>query len=180
MGFHDNAGNYHAFRGSVPISLYDWREVDANGDVGDATANGGLLASDTTPILRGATTTERQEISWATGDEDPIACHLPLPPDFSAGDDVLIELDVSSGTTDAASFVVQTGWQGSSSAPVSDTADDSETLSASEHRITVRIAHADIPAGARHVTVQLTPPAHATNAIQLHNAELTFVRKVVS
>lgn len=156
---------------STPISLYLFREVDANSDVGNTVANGGILASDTTPILRG-NAAETQEISWATGNTDPIAVHLTLPANFSGATAATIDLWVNSGTTDAATFTVESGWDGG--ALVSDSADDSGTKSATTHKITATIAAADIPDTAQNVTIILTPAAHATNAIQLLGARLNY------
>lgn len=161
--------------GSLLFSLYDFREVDANSDVGAITANGGILASDTTPILRG-NAAETQEISWATGNADPIALQTALPPDFDGTGDVTVELWVNSGTTDAATFTVESGFDGG--ALVSDSADDTATKSATTHRITATIAAADIPDSAAFLTLVLTPAAHATNAIQLQSLRLSYRKKL--
>lgn len=153
----------------IPISLYAWREVSSGGDVANVAGIGGHLASDTTPILRGDAA-ESQEISWATGNADLIAVHLTLPSTFNGAQDVTLDLWVSSGATDAATFTVETGWDGG--ALVSDTADDSATKSATKHKITATIAAADIPNSAQFVTIILTPAAHASDTIQLHGARL--------
>jgi len=175
MGFHDNNGFYHEHRSPLLISLHSFREADANGDVGAITANGGILASDTTPVMRGASGLIAQELSWATGNADPIVTQIPLPEDFDGRDDVLIDLWVNSGTTDAATFTVATSWDGA--ATVSDTATDA-TPSATTHKITARVAAADIPDRATSLTVLLTPAAHATNAIQLRNVRGSYVARV--
>lgn len=159
------ATGFHGF------SLYDFREVSSAGDVGNITANGGILASDTTPILRGDAA-ETQEIVWATGNADPIACHITLPPTFSGAAVATVDLWVYSGATDAASFTVETGWDGG--ALVSDTADDSTTKSATLHKITATVAAADIPNAARLLTLILTPPTHASDAIALLGVGLNF------
>ncbi len=159
--------------GSVNLSLYDLREVTSGGDVGNIAANGGLLASDTTPILRGDAN-DSQEVSWATGNADVVAFSRTLPPDFDGTGDVTLELYVSSGTTNAATFTVESSWD--AGAVVSDSASDAATKSATVHKITATIAAADIPDTASFVTVLLTPAAHATDTIQLHAARLLYVR----
>lgn len=161
----------------IPLSLYDFREVDASSDVGNAAANGGLLASDTTPILRG-NAAESQEISWAAGNVDPIALQTTLPPDFDGSANVTLELWVNSGTTNGASFTVETGWDGG--ALVSDAVDDSATKSATTHKVTATIAAADVPDTAAFLTLVLTPPTHATDAIQLLGARLLYKRKLLT
>jgi hypothetical protein len=162
---------------TIELSLNDVREVDANTDISNIAANGGLLASDTTPILRGDAA-ESWEISWATGNADIIALQKALPFDFSGASDVTVQLMVSSGSTDAASFTVESGWDGA--ALVSDSVDDSATKSATKHNVTATIAAADIPDTARYLTLILTPPAHATNAIQIHGIRLLYERARVA
>ena len=154
----------------VPLPLYMWREVDANSDVGNAAANGGILASDTTPALEG-NAAETQQARWVTGNADPICCTVILDADFSGGGNATLDLWVSSGAVgpDAASFTVETGWDGG--ALVSDTATDGSP-GASMHKITATIAAADIPDTARVLTVVLTPAAHANDAIQFFGAYL--------
>jgi hypothetical protein len=175
MGYTDNSGVYHAFREQLPVSLDDFRECDANGDVGAIAANGGILASDTTPILRGANTLISQELSWAASNSDPIRAQFSLPENFDGRDDVLVEMWVNSGTTDAASMVVGTSWD--AGATVTDTADDAATKSATTHKITARIAAADIPDSPSSLTLLITPPAHTTNAIQLTNVRVLYTAK---
>lgn len=176
MPYTDNQGFYHAYHGRKLVSVNDFREV-ASGDVGNIVANGGLLASDTTPILRGASTGISQEISWAAGNSDPIVCQFALPSNFDGKDDVLIDLWVNSGTTNAATMSVATSWD--AGATVTDSASDAATLSATTHKITAVIAAADIPDAASFVSLQLTPPTHATDAIQLSGVVIRFNEKTV-
>lgn len=156
---------------SIPVNLNSWREVDSSGDVSNIAANGGILASDTTPILR-ADAAESFEISWATGNVDPISTSLMLPDDFDGSVACYLDLRLYSGSTDAASFVVETGWDGG--ALVSDTATDTSTKSATPHNVVTTIAAADIPDSPSVVTIALTPPTHGTNAIQLQGARLRY------
>lgn len=159
----------------VLIPLTAFREVTSNGDVGNIVANGGVLASDTTPIYR-ADTNKSHEISWAAANVDPIAVQLSLPSDFDGSQDVTVSLEVytdntGGGGVNAATFSLETSWDGE--AVVTDTATD-ETPATTVHTITATIAAADIPDGATRVTVQLTPAAHADDPIQLVSASLTY------
>jgi hypothetical protein len=86
--------------------------------------------------------------------------------------DVTLELEVYSGTTDAATMTIETSWDGG--AVVSDTADDAATKSATRHTITGTIAAADIPDTAKNLTIMLTPGAHATNTTQIVGARLLY------
>jgi hypothetical protein len=150
---------------TILIDLDDWHEVTSGGDVGNIVAIGGNLASDTTPILRGDAA-ESWEIGWATGDVDPISYATSLPAGFDGTRDVFFDLGVYSGTTDAATFTVETSWDGGTL--VSDSCTDTSTKSATRHIVTATIAAADIPDSPSHVTIALTPTnAHATNAYQV-------------
>jgi hypothetical protein len=171
------AGSYAAFRKPLRLSLHDFRECDANGDVGAITANGGILASDTTPIMRGAAGLISQEISWAASNSDPIIAQTTLPEDFDGRGNVFVELWVNSGTTDPATFTVATSW--SAGATVSDTATDG-AKSATTHKISCEIDAADIPDGATHLTLMLTPAAHTTNAIQMENIRVGYLPRAVA
>lgn len=169
---------FSATGGCVPIQLSAFREVSATGDVGDAAAIGGVLASDTTPILLGLATTNDWSIQWATTEVDPIGCSFMLPPDFDGTANATLDLVVASGSSDAATFAVYTSWDGG--AEVTDSADDSGTKSATAHTISATIAAADIPDVPKRVTFRLTPGAHATNAINLLGARLTYKRKLLT
>ncbi len=163
---------------AIPLPLFSCFEVDGTNDVAViavASGNGGKLAADTTPILRGRATTNNIELSWATGNVDPIAWEVPLPYDVDDTQDVTIELVINSGTTDAATMGVFTSWDGG--AEVTDSASDASTKSATDHTITGTIAAADVPASPKHVTIRLVPPTHGSNAIQLSGARLLYVPK---
>jgi hypothetical protein len=160
--------------GFLPIDLLAFRETSADGDVGDITANGGILASDTSPILRA--TGKTQEISWAAGNADPISVALVLPPSFVGTSDVTVDLwvytdNAGGGGIDAATFTVESSWDGG--AAVSDTATDG-TPAITIHKNTATIANADIPNTARLVTFILTPAAHAADPIQLVGMAVNF------
>jgi len=161
----------------ILLSLNDFFEVDSSGDVAAiavASGNGGNLAADTTPIKRGDSA-ESLELSWATGNVDPIQAQIGLPDDIDDGQDFYVDLDVNSGTTDAATMAVETGWNGGTL--VVDSASDAATKSATTHTITATVAAADVPASPKRLTLALTPPTHATNAIQLSRVGLRYYPK---
>ena len=164
--------------GYINIPLTSWREVSATGDVSNIAGNGGVLASDTTPVYDAVATSNEHEILWATGNADPIGISLGLPRDFDDTADATLDLEVSSGTTDAATIVCASAWSaGAAGTEVSDSTSDTATKSATPHRVSITIAGSDIPAGARRVTIRLTPPTHATDTIALHATGLAYKRK---
>lgn len=166
---------------SIPISLMSFREATSGADVGDAAANGGILASDTTPILRGDAN-KSQEIAWAAGNADALACQITLPTDFDGTANATLDLFVytdnaGGGGIDAATFTVESSWDGG--ATVSDTATDGSPAT-SIHKITATIAAADIPDTASIVSLLLTPAAHAADPTQLVGARLNYKRKLLT
>lgn len=158
---------------SIPVSLYSLREVTSGGDVANIAANGGILASDTTPIMRGDAANSA-EVVWVTGDVDPVGFQLSLPTGADGTVAAYLDLEVYSGTTNAATMGVASSWNGA--AEVTDSASDSGTNSATAHTITATIAAADIPDAPTRVTFRITPPTHATDAIGLVGARLRFKR----
>jgi hypothetical protein len=170
----DSKGNYHAYLQTIPLSLVNFREATA-GDVGAVAAVGGLLASDTTPALSGTGATVSQQASWAASNVDQILIDVALPEDFDGSENAFVELFVSSGTTNPASFSVATSWDGG--ANVTDTA--TGQASATTHKITAVIDKADIPDKPSYVSIALTPAAHGTDAIVLKSARLRYFKRNV-
>ncbi len=171
---------FSAVGGYVSIPLSEWREVTSAGAVGDITANGGVLASDTTPVYGAVTTSNEHSILWATGNVDPIGVSFALPRDFDDTADATLDLEVASGTTNPATIVCASTWSaGAAGTEVSDSTSDTGTKSATAHRLSITIDAGDIPAGARRVTFRLTPPSHSTNTILLFAAGLAYKRKLL-
>lgn len=159
-----------ASAGHVDIPLNCFRET-ASGDVGDTTANGGVLSSNTTPILEGAGATGAQRINWATGNVDPISASISLPPDFDGTAACSVGLIcASAGTTNDFDAVIITNWDGG--ADVSDTVVD--TAATAVHASSATVAAADIPDAPLSVAVTITPPTHATDAFYLYGVRIRY------
>lgn len=153
----------------IGVPIADLRIVDSNTDVGNIAAIGGVTASDTAPSLIGDTP-KSFALHWATLSSVAVAIHVPIPGGVDGQSDVTVELDVLSGTTDAATFTVQTGWD--HAALVSDSASDAATKSATAHTISATVAAADVPDGAKNLTLILTPAAHTTDVIELQGVRV--------
>lgn len=172
----DAQGNYYAFRTALNTSLNDLREA-TTGDVGAIAANGGLLASDTTPALSGTGSTIAQQVLWVAGNVDQVLLHKSLPEDFDGRDDVLVDLWVASGgTADLASFTVLSSWDAGAS--VSDAATDL-AASTTVRKITARISAADIPDAPSNLSLAFVPAAHATDTIALLGYRISYVERVL-
>ena len=158
--------------GYVTVPLASFREVDANGDVGAITANGGILASDTTPILRGSSA-ESFEIAWAASNNDAIQAAISLPRDLDDTRDVTFLVTTSSaGTTDLASFTFETGWDNGTL--VSDTCTGLASTTITD--CTVTVAAADVPASPKNVSIVLAPTAHTTDVKLLHGVVMRYFK----
>lgn len=168
-----------ARRGEINISLDEFRIVSSGGDVGAIAAIGGVLGSDTVPIGRGDAA-ETSEIHWAAASAIIVKYCKTLPADFSGASDVTVRLFVRTdnaggGGIEAATFTVETGWDGG--ALVSDAATDA-TPAITLHSVDATVAAADIPDAPSVLTLMLTPGTHANDPIQLLGAKILYTRKV--
>ena len=147
----------------IPIPLTTLREV-TNFDVGNIAANGGILASDTTPVLDAinAATDGCQRVLWAINNTDSVMFQTALPPNLDVASDVVIHTRVMAGTTDAMGFTTKAHFnEGDGS--IADTGETIQTATWTEKIIT--IAAADVPAGAQTLTVELTPNGGGTTDV---------------
>lgn len=171
--------NAISVQGFIPLSLMQFREA-ATMAVGNAAANGGVLASDTTPILQpiNGATDGCQELVWAASNNDAVITTVALPPDLDdTADLVLHTRTVSGGTTNAVGFTVDT-WFNEGDTKVTDTSETNQTTSWAE-KITT-IAAADVPSGAQTITISLTPVAHTTDTMAMSAAWLEYKRKLLT
>lgn len=165
--------------GFLSIPLNAWREAAAF-DVGAITANGGILASDTTPVLSAINdaTDGCQRILWASSNNDQIITSIPLPPDLDTDSDLVLHTRIASGgTTNAVGFTVDSFFN-EGDTKVVDTSETNQTTGYLEKIAT--IAAADIPTGAQILTLGLTPAAHTTDTLALTAAWLEYTRKVAA
>jgi len=161
--------------GFLGIPLNSFREA-ATFDVGAITANGGILASNTTPVLDAidAATNGCQRILWASSNNDQVVTSVVLPPDFDdTADLILHNRIVSGGTTNAVGFTVETFFNEGDTL-VSDTSGTNQTTTYAE--VLTTIATADVPAS-QTITIGLTPVAHTTDTLAMTAAWLEYTKK---
>jgi hypothetical protein len=155
----------------IDVPLTALREVSTMA-VGNIAANGGLLASDTTPILgpiNGATA-GCQRIQWASSNNDVVMFQVSLPANMYVDGDITLSARIASGgTTNAVGFTV-TSYFGETGAAVTDTTGTNQTTTYS--MVTATIAAADVVA-ASVLTVSLTPAAHTTDTLNLTGLSLS-------
>lgn len=166
-------------QGFIPLSLTDLRET-TNFNVGNIAANGGLLASDTTPVLSAinGATDGCQVLTWVASNNDQVTFSTALPPNLDDAADVVVHFRLKSGgTTDAVGFTLASYFNEGDTA-VADTSETNQTSTYAEKIAT--IAAADVPAGAQTLTVGLTPVAHTTDTLVLSGLWVEFTTKILA
>lgn len=162
----------------IPVSLTELREV-SSGDVANTAGNGGVLASDTTPILEAinGVTDGCQRLNWATSDSDAVMLQKPLPPDLNTSADIVLHFRASSDGTNNPELNIAS-WFNEGDTKVEDATAAISVATYTEY--TATIAAADVPAGAQILTSIITPATHAQDALYLTGVWIEYTRKLVS
>ena len=165
-----------AVPGYLPLDITGLREIATN-DIQNLAAHGGIMASDSTPLLQrvNAATDKALRVVWAAGNVNEAQfAPVTMPPNLDASSDVTVHLlALMSGATDTPTIDVQV-FDG-----IGDTEMGGATgaLSSSLQELTVTIGNADItghPLG--FFNIALVPGTHATDAVHLHGAWLEYTR----
>ncbi len=164
------------FTVSIPLSAF--REVDANGDVSNIAANGGVLASDTTPIYeslaQGSDGDNALVLHWASSNNDVIAVNVVLDAAVNVAADLVVHFRIVSGSTaDAQGFSMESFFN-EGDTKITDTSGTNQTTTWEE--VTATIAAADIPTGARTLTINLVPNAHTNDLMKMSSCWVTGVK----
>lgn len=158
---------FAAMREVVSNDLSGTTSIGAAGSAGIAITS--LLHKHSTPALEftNADTDSAMRLHWAASNSDAVAFQVPLPPHLDPSEDLAIKFYGSmAGTTDSVVVASDAFFD------VGDTKveDNSGTVSTVTNALyTITIASADIPIGARTVSVELTPGAHTTDAMYMYS-----------
>lgn len=161
--------------GFIPVSLTTVREVVTNA-IPNASSNGGLLASDTTPILNltNGDTDSALRLSWAASNSDAITFQVPLPPDLDTNSNVEVHVRAAmEGATDTP-VISADSFFNEGDTKVED--DSAAVTGTSYAEYTITIAAADVPAGAQTLSCELTPGAHTTDALYVTAIWVEYAR----
>lgn len=161
--------------GFIPVPLTTVRETVSNA-IPNAAANGGLLASDTTPILQltNGDTDSALRLAWAASNSDPIIFQVALPPDLDVTGNVEVHLRAAmAGATDTPVISADSYFNEGDTKVEDDSAAVSGTTYAEK---TITIAASDVPAGAQTLTVELTPGAHTTDILYVTAIWVEYTR----
>ncbi len=169
--FTGNIMVYESTQRFIPLSLVNAREVTA-GDPGNISVNGGILASDTTPILEaanGATNSELR-INWASSNVDPIAISTALPPDINVAADLVFHFRATTGASTDTFKLTLESWFNEGDTKITDTSAANLSQNGTYAEGTITIAASDIPAGAQTLTINLFPATHGSDTCLLNAA----------
>ena len=170
--------NAISIQGFINIPLTSLREC-SSGAVGNIAANGGILASDTTPVLSPVLASPLdacQEVDWVNSNNDPVLFQTALPPDLDDGADLVIHSRIRSGGTSNAVGFVCTSYFNEGDTTQSDTGETNQTNTWAEKIIT--IGAGDVPSGAQTLTCILTPAAHTTDHMYLSALWIEYKTKI--
>ncbi len=166
--------------GSIPIPLTAWREITSN-DITNASGNGGVLATDTTPTLEtvNGDTDGQLRMLWASSNSDAVATQVPLPPDFDPTQDLVLHIRGQVlGSDDEAVMSLDSFFNEGDTKVEDDSVAWNNDVSAIADR-PITIAAADIPSNAATVSLELTPGTHATETLTIYSTWLTYKKKLV-
>lgn len=158
-----------ASHGYLNLALNAFRET-STGDVGDTTANGGVLSSNTSPVLEGVAATAAQRLAWATGNVDAVTNSVALPADFDGTQDVLVQLIVAGDVDGFNGGSVITNWGDGANITDAIVASNSSNI----HIATATVAAADVNDTPYTMSLTIIPPAHATDTIYLYGARVRY------
>lgn len=161
----------------INVPLTSLRETSTF-NVGNIAANGGLLASDTTPVLSAinGATDGCQVVKWAASNSDQVMFQTALPPNLDDTADVVVHIRAyMAGTTDTPDITVDSFFN-EGDTKVVDTISAITGTSAAEY--TGTIGNADVPSGAQTLTVGLTPGAHTTDILYVTAIWLEYKAKI--
>jgi hypothetical protein len=161
--------------GFLPVPLTAVREVFSNA-ITNIAGNGGVLASDTTPILNftNGDTDSALRLAWAASNSDPIIFQVPLPPDLDEASVVEVHFRAAmAGATDTP-VISADSYFNEGDTKVED--DSAAVTGTSYAEYTITIAAADVPAGAQTMSCELTPGAHTTDILYITAIWVEYTR----
>lgn len=154
--------------GWIPVPLETIREL-STGSLQNIVANGGILATDTTPILNtvNGDTDGAGRVQWASSNSDEIWFSTPLPPDIDVSQDILVKFQASmAGTTDTPVIDADT-YFGLGDTKVEDASGAVTGTTIATYTITIAAADIEKAGNKQFMAVALTPGAHTTDALNL-------------
>ena len=169
-------------QGFIPIPLTTFRELSAGVFI-NAAGNGGILASDTTPILTNIADGDAMRIAWAAGNTDQIAASVVLPPDCDGTADLVVHMLCSKdANVNNACHMDGEAYFGESDVDCFPAAAAANLLIDTKGEYTATIASANVPdtQADANMTLLLMPEAHAGDVVYLHAAWIEYKKKLLT
>jgi len=165
----------------IPLDICGLREIATNA-IQNLAAYGGILASNSTPILQrvNGATDKALRVSWVGEDVAEVQFPpIPIPPDLDSDEDVVVHLLLQrSGSTDDCDIDVLAYFNGIG-AYTGDTEmggkTDALTTTNIEEQI-VALAAANITGHPGFLNISLLPDAHDADTIYLYAAWIEYTR----
>jgi predicted RecA/RadA family phage recombinase len=168
-------------QGFIPIPLTAFRELAAGVFINGA-GNGGILATDTTPILTNIADGDGMRIAWAAGNADQIEAQVILPPDIDLTADLVVHFLTSKDANVNTVHMDGEAYFGESDTDCFPSAAAANLIAQAKAELTATILAADLPATQVNcnMTLVVMPEAHAGDAVYLHAVWLEYKRKLLT
>jgi hypothetical protein len=169
-------------QGFLPVPLTAFRELAA-GVFPDIAGNGGVLASDTTPILTNIADGDAMRIAWAAGNTDQICAQVILPPDCDGTKDVVVHFLASKdANVNNACHLDGEAYFGESDADCFPAAAAANLLVQAKGEYTATILAANVPdtQADANMTLVVMPEAHAADVVYLHACWIEYGKKILT
>lgn len=168
----------------IPLDIAALRDIASNA-IQNLAAHGGVLASDSTPILQrvNGATDKALRVVWAASDSNEAQFPpIPWPPDLDPTENVIVHLLLArdTGTDDCTIDVQAFEVAVTGSAYAGDTemgsATTALTATATIQEKTVTLSASNIAGHPGCLHLSLVPAAHTTDAISLYSAWIEYTR----
>lgn len=160
--------------GRMMIPIISLREIVTNA-VPNTAANGGLLASDTTPILErvNGATDPALRVKWAASNSDPVSFSVMSPHDLDSTTTVTVTCRAKmGGATDTPAIAVDVREDVGGS----DLGGNTGALSDSLANVSRTFTPTATSTAQKAWTITLTPGTHTTDTVELYGLEITYRR----
>jgi hypothetical protein len=169
-------------QGFIDVPLTSFREL-AGGVFINAAGNGGILATDSTPILTNIGDGDAARIAWAAGNADQIEAQLNLPPDIDKTANLVVHIITSKdANVNNACHLDGEAYFGESDADCFPAAAAANLMAQAKTELTATILAADLPATQldNNMTLVLMPEAHANDVVYLHAVWIEYKKAILT
>lgn len=162
--------------GFIPINLATVRKLGTSAFL-NAAGNGGILATDTTPILNtiNGDTDGAWRLTWAASAVDQIGFNVALPPDLDRTKNLLVKVRAAMAAAADTPIISLDSYFNEGDTKVED--DIPAITGATYATYTGTIAAADVPDDAVTFSCEMTPAAHGTDALYITAIWLEYTKK---